>query len=250
MNWRRWWLFIAINVIVSASVTLVILSIWESRRSAPAPIPAPIVLAQATHPPEVTASPRTSQPPEPAPTLAPTPSPTPTGPFSYVIESGDTLGSLSVKFDVPLADLLAANNLTEDAILSVGQEITVPVGGSAAAVATATNATPSATSGLGFVTIREIESPGSLDAEAVILTNLGPFVNLAGWTLSDGSSNRYTFPDVTIFADAEIKLHTRAGTNTPADLYWGQSEARWGKKGMVAYLRDASGKLVATYRVP
>jgi hypothetical protein len=100
------------------------------------------------------------------------------------------------------------------------------------------------------VIIREIESPGVLDAETIVLTNVGQVVNLAGWTLSDGTGNRYTFPDVTIFADAEIRLHTRAGTNTPSDLYWGQSATRWSKTGTVAYLRDARGKLVATYQVP
>ena len=250
MNRRRLWGFIAINVVVSAGVTLLILSIWEARRSAPAPTAAPLAPLESTRPPAPSAPPGTSQPAAPSSTSAPAASATPAGPFVYVIEAGDTLGSLSLKFDVPLADLLAANNLTEDAILSVGQEITVPIGGLATSAPAASDATPAATSGPALVTIREIEAPGSLDAETVILTNLGDVINLRGWTLSDGGDNRYTFPDVTIFASAEINLHTRAGANTPSDLYWGQGAARWGKPGTVAYLRDAAGRLVATYRVP
>lgn len=246
MNWRRLAVFIAINVIVSAAVTLLVLSIWESRRPAPAPQPAPTARPlDPTSPLAATPLPEATQPPLPTAS----PSPATAGPFMYIIQPGDTLGSLSLKFDVPLAALLAVNSLSEDAILSVGQEITIPVGASIAAVPTVA-ASPAATSGPAFVTVREIESPGSIDAEAVTLTNLGKLINLAGWTLSDGAGNRYTFPDVTVFAGAEISVHTRAGTNTPSDLYWGESEARWGRKGTTAYLRDASGKLVATYRVP
>jgi len=243
MNWRRLAIFIAINAIVSAAVTLLVLSWWESRRPAAAPIPTPIALALSTRPPDATPIPASTQPPTPTITA------TPGGPFVYTIQSGDTLGSLSLEFDVPLEDLLAANNLTEDAILPLGQEITIPSGGSTE-IAPTPDATPAATSGPALVTIREITSPGSIDSEVVILTNLGQPVNMARWTLSDGNGNRYTFPDVTMFADAEINLHTQAGTNTPSDLYWGESEARWGKTGTVAYLRDAAGKLVATYRVP
>jgi LysM repeat protein len=254
MNWQRLGIFIAINIIVSAIVTLLILSLWESRRPAVAPAPTAEVPStrpsQAASPATDTSSIETAEPT--AAVVAPTPT-VPGAPFVYVIESGDTLGSLSLKFDVPLADLLAVNNLTEDSILSVGQEITIPVG-DATPVAPSLTATPAAspgaTSSPAFMTIREIESPGVLGQETVILTNLGEVINLAQWTLSDGAGNRYTFPDVTVFANGEIKLHTRAGTNTPSDLYWGESEARWAKAGTVAYLRDTGGKLVATYRVP
>ena len=111
MNWRRLAIFIAINAIVSAAVTLLVLSWWESRRPAAAPIPTPIALAVSTRPPDATPIPASTQPPTPAITA------TPSRPFVYTIQSGDTLGSLSLEFDVPLEDLLAANNLTEDAIL-------------------------------------------------------------------------------------------------------------------------------------
>ncbi|HLF26644.1 MAG TPA: lamin tail domain-containing protein [Anaerolineae bacterium] len=234
--------FIAINAIVSIVVTLLVLSWWEAQRPA-APSVNPTATTQSALPSDTTPLPFSTE--SPAPPIAPTTG----GPFVYIIESGDTLGSLSLEFDVPLADLLAANDLAEDAVLSVGQAITIPLGG-AAVVAPAPETTPEATRGPALVIIREIDSPGALAAEVVILTNLGGTINLSGWTLSDGKDNRYTLPEVTLFTEAEINLHTRAGTNTPSDLYWGQSEARWGETGTVAYLRDIGGKLVATYRVP
>ncbi|HET7091615.1 MAG TPA: lamin tail domain-containing protein [Anaerolineae bacterium] len=241
MSWRRAALFVAMNVIISATVTLLILSAWDARRPA---APSPVSVAQAT---PVLAAPAST--PLEKPTVALTP--TARGPFTYAIQSGDTLGDLSLRFDVSLEGLLAANDLSEDAILSVGQEIIIPAGGSTEIAPPATTAakTP-ATSGPALVVIREIEEPGSLNGETVILTNLGEVINLTGWTLSDGRTNRYTFPDVTLFPDAEINVHTRTGTDTPSDLYWGASDAIWGATGTVAYLRDASGKLVATYRVP
>lgn len=240
MSWKRAALFVMMNVIISATVTLLILSTWDAQRSA---VPSPISIAQSTPPP---AAPGAT--PIEAPTLAPTTAPS--GPITYAIQSGDTLGGLALRFDVSLEDLLAANDLDEDEILSIGQEIIIPVGGSPTVAPAATRvATPSA-AGPALLVIREIEQPGSLSGETVILTNLGEVVTLTGWTLSDGRTNRYTFPDVTLFPDAEISLHTGAGTDSPSDLYWGASDAIWGATGTVAYLRDASGRLVATYRVP
>jgi len=241
MSWRRAALFVAMNVIVSAAVTLLILSAWDARRPVAPSLPS---IAQATSPPAAQVASPTGEPLR-APTAAPG------GPFTYTIQSGDTLGDLALRYDVPVESLLVANNLTEDAILSVGKEIVIPAGDPPAAAPTATKAaTTPAAAGPALVVIREIEQPGSPGEETVILTNLGEVINLSGWTLSDGRDNRYTFPDVTLFPDAEINLHTGAGTDTPSDLYWNAGGAVWGATGTVAYLRDAAGKLIATYRVP
>jgi len=241
MNWRRAALFVAMNVIISATVTLLILSAWDARRSA---IPNPSSIAQSTSPPTAQVANPTEEP-------ARAPTSTPSRPFTYAIQPGDTLGDLAVRYDVSVDDLLAANDLSEDAILSVGQEIIIPASGTPESAPAATRVvTPPDAAGPALIVIREIEQPGSVSGETVILTNLGEVVNLAGWTLSDGRNYRYTFPDVTLFPDAEINLHTGAGTDTPSDLYWGESDAVWAATGTVAYLRDATGKLIATYRVP
>ena len=244
MSVRRLAIFVAINAIVSALVVLVVLSVWDSSRSTPAPIPtlAPTVIP-------------------PAATIEPTA--TPIGPRSYIIQSGDTLLSIASQFDVPLPDLLSANHLRENDILNIGQTLIIP---SADAAPTALPTTPTATvialststpvsattgnAGGLLVTIRQIDNSGLLASEALVLINLGDKVNLSGWTLSDGDGHKYTLPDLTLLPNAEVRIHTAAGTNTAAELYWGQANALWGGSGIIAYLRDPSGKLMATYRVP
>ena len=72
---------------------------------------------------------------------------------------------------------------------------------------------------------------------------------MAGWTMTDGEGNQFIFPSLSLLSKGEVTVHTGKGTNTPTDLYWGQAEPRWAS-GKVAYLRDPSGKLIATYQVP
>lgn len=243
MSARRLAVFVVINAIVSALVVLVVLSVWDSSRSTLPPIPtlAPTVIA--TKPIEPTA--------------------TPIVPRSYIIQSGDTLGSIASQFDIPLETLLSANQMKENDILNIGQSLIIPSG---EPVPTARPTTPTATvialststpvsapvSSVGglLVTIRQIDGSGLLATEAIVLINLGDKVNLSGWTLSDGDGHKYTFPDLTLLPNAEARIHTVAGTNTSADLYWGQTTVLWGGSGIIAYLRDSSGKLMATYRVP
>jgi LysM repeat protein len=246
MSARRLAVFVVINAIVSALVVLVVLSAWDSSRSATAPIPtlAPTVIV-------------------PIATVPIGPTATPIGPRSYIVESGDTPISIATQFDIPLQALLTANRLREGDILNIGQTLVIPVvGATPAAVPTTPTATvialststpvSASTSSVGglLVTIRQIDSAGLLANEAIVLINLGDKVNLSGWTLSDGDGHKYTFPDLTLLSNAEVRIHTSAGTNTSANLYWGQANVLWGGSGIIAYLRDPGGKLMATYRVP
>ena len=57
----------------------------------------------------------------------PPPTPTPEPPtFSYVVQPGDTLASLSRRFGVGLAALIELNELSDPDNLSVGQELRIP----------------------------------------------------------------------------------------------------------------------------
>ncbi len=238
--------FIGVNIVVSASVTLLVLNLWDAGRTTAHPVPTavPTSIAAASGPTAVVAT-ATAVPPTSAPR-------------SYVVEPGDTLSSISRRFEVPLADLLAANNLKDGDLLSIGQTLSIPAGSAPIANATASptpirpqaNVTQSIALGDAFVTIREIVSSGDLTKEAVVLTNLGGKVNLKGWTLADGEDHKFTFPDITLLPNAELNVHTARGTNTAADLYWGQTATRWAATGTIAYLRDPTAKLIATYRVP
>ncbi|MCR4742160.1 MAG: LysM peptidoglycan-binding domain-containing protein [Treponema sp.] len=61
---------------------------------------------------------------------------------TYVVQKGDTLYSLSKKFQLTVGELRAANNLSENDVIKVGQKITVPeadIGTAAALSSTNTN---------------------------------------------------------------------------------------------------------------
>ena len=68
---------------------------------------------------------RTALPPQAA---APVPSPTPTT-TTYIVQAGDSLSGIALQFDVPMEDLMRANDLTDADLLFVGQELIIPIGG-------------------------------------------------------------------------------------------------------------------------
>ncbi|HTP07823.1 MAG TPA: LysM peptidoglycan-binding domain-containing protein [Anaerolineae bacterium] len=251
MTPRRWAVFIIVNIIVSALTTLLVLNLWDANRSAPrAVVPTTVPTLNATAQTQVAAT-----------VKAPTTTPTPANVQKYTVQSGDTLSEIARKFDVSVDDIKALNNLPNPDILSEGQVLLIP--GSPLTptptrvpIPTSTHAplpviTGTASTALGdfFVTIREIKGAGSLANEQVTLTNLSGQVNMAGWTMTDGEGNQFTFPSLSLLSKGEVTVHTGKGTNTPTDLYWGQTAPIWAS-GKVAYLRDPNGKLIATYQVP
>ena len=250
MTPRRWAIFIVINIVVSAVTVLIVLNLWDAGRTAPRAVVPTVV-------PTLNAQSQTRV----AATAAPTQTPTPASTQKYTVQSGDTLNQIARKFNVSVNDIMAVNKLSNPDILSEGQVLLIP--GSPLTptptripIPTSTRAplpviTGTASTALGdfFVTIREIQSPGTLASEQVVLTNLSGQVNMAGWTMTDGEGNQFTFPSLSLLSKGEVTVHTGTGSNTPTDLYWGQTEPRWAS-GKVAYLRDPSGKLIATYQVP
>jgi LysM repeat protein len=58
------------------------------------------------------------------PTMIPN-TPNPDGSIFHIVGPGDTLGSISMAYDVPLADLLAMNNFTLKTVIYVNQKIKV-----------------------------------------------------------------------------------------------------------------------------
>jgi LysM repeat protein len=247
MTIRRLAVFIVINIVVSISVTLLVLNFWDAGRTANRPVSTlvPTLLA-----PVITSV--------PTPVVA-TPTTAAMLSHTYVVQAGDTPLSIARLLGVRLEDLLAANNLHEGDILSIGQSLVAPSAASLAATVEATvpvtprsiaTSTPAPLPIDTFITIKEIVGTGSLLNEAVVLTNLSSQVELSGWSLSDGEGHKFVFPDLVMLPNSEVTVHTVAGANSASDLYWGQTAARWGGSGTIAYLRDPSGKLAASYRVP
>lgn len=258
MRARRWVLFIGLNIIVSVLTTLGVLSLrGELER---------VVVVTAAPGMGVVERVPTAIPVDQGQATEPDLSSTPPGPIEYTIQEGDTLGGIALAFDVPLEDLLLANNLGDDDIINPGQKLVIPVG----EVVTPTPVTPSpvpetptpVTStpfptetptppGPAQVRVQEVLAPGELDREGVVIVNRGRTVNLQGWTLgAAGMDLTYVFPRLTLAQEVPVTVYTIAGDDSPRALHWGQGVAQWGESGTVIELRDAEGDLIATYTVP
>lgn len=86
----------------------------------------------------------------------------------------------------------------------------------------------------------------NLNEEWVEIENAGEIdVDLTGWSISDEQEHTYMFPDGFVLrAGARVKVHTGAGNNTQADLYWGRSVPVWNNDGDRATLRDSAGSII------
>lgn len=83
----------------------------------PTPTPGP------TNTPGPSPTPTNTRPPTQTPTPLPSPTAQPDGTIVYTIQANDTLYGIAARFGVTLEDLLAYNNLTANALLSIGQPL-------------------------------------------------------------------------------------------------------------------------------
>lgn len=88
-----------------------------------APTPTVAPLGVTLVPPTPTPSPVMTPTDTPAPTFTPAPSPTP---ILYVIQSGDTLMGIALKFGVTVAALQQTNGIINPQSLQIGQELIIP----------------------------------------------------------------------------------------------------------------------------
>ena len=253
MSFRRMLPFLLLNVLVSAMTMLAILYWWDNR--------SPSDTVDAGETAVIPTIPLTTSAPVGA-VATDTPEPEEEDrPIIHVVKAGDTLGNLSTFYDVPLDDLMAANGLTNPNILSVGQELIIPIGGLATATPPPTAApvdvlpspipTEALVAGEVEVVITAVTGVGSLTEEAIQIANYGSSqIALQGWELYDEDGHQFEFGQVTLFGDgAAIQIHTEAGQNGPADQYWGLETAVW-EPGEQIFLRDAAGTVQSTFTVP
>jgi hypothetical protein len=100
------------------------------------------------------------------------------------------------------------------------------------------------------VKITSVIGAGTLDAEVAVVKFDGEGqLNLTGWQLKDGNGNTFTFPQITLYPNGAVQVHTSSGTGTVIDLYWNMSEPVW-QSGEDAKLYDSQGSLRAVYKVP
>ncbi|MDY6876069.1 MAG: LysM peptidoglycan-binding domain-containing protein [Chloroflexota bacterium] len=251
MRARTWAIVIVVNVIVSAAVMLTILFLWNRApdSTTPLPIPTPPVTEEAVST-------------LPVPTAA---SPTPPDTLVHTVQAGDTLGAIAQAYGISIGDLMAANGITDPNVLHVGQTLVIPADSpptpapgpsaqvplepSPTTVPFPTSLPTSTPSSPPLVEIGQVLGSGDLTAEVVIVRNRGGTASLEEWTLSDTEGNTFTFPALTIFTDAEVRVHSVAGSPTPSDLYWGRVTPVW-NGGELITLRDRAGNVVDTYVVP
>jgi LysM repeat protein len=243
-TWRQYLFYLGLNVVVSTITVLIVLSLWDRRDKAPIITPTATVDV-------------IGQVASVVPTITPTKAPSPT-PHTYTVRAGDTLLEIAVAFEISVEELMSANRLQNADALTAGQVLILPqvegLNGADAAAASQPDHTPSPTrstdeTGQGEVVINAIDAPGNLELEAVRLLNAGGEISLAGWTMDDGQGKVFTFPDFTFYSTGAIDVHTRDGTNTTIDLYWGLVEPVW-LPGTTIHLRDAGGNLQSTFTIP
>jgi LysM repeat protein len=258
MKTRRWVFFILLNVLVSALTTLAVLSFTGELQQTVVVTATPDVAVAIPIPTAEPAGQATE------PVLSPT---APTS-LEYTVQAGDTLGGIAVAFEIPLDNLLLANELVEDSIIRPGDVLIIPL---EEEVPTPVAVTPSrqestpaepmtptpfptetpTPAGPVQVRIQELVAPGDLEQEGVVIVNRGRTVNLENWTLgAEDGDEVYVFPRLTLAQEVPVTVYTASGSDSPQGLHWGLEVAQWDESGTAIELRDAEGDLIATFTVP
>jgi LysM repeat protein len=149
-SYLLWGVGLGLGVAVFVGLSVLLLLRPEA---SPAPTPPPTPLLEVMPSPTGTASsvlslptPTASAPAASTPTAS-APSPTPTAaarPVTYTVQAGDTLSGIAYEFDVPVEDLVAANDL-EGEMIYVEQVLVIPVEPGLLAEVTPTPTTTDAT---------------------------------------------------------------------------------------------------------
>ena len=101
-----------------------------------------------------------------------------------------------------------------------------------------------------LVDIVSVIGAETLDTEMVLVRYQGKGeLNLAGWHLEDEDKNVFIFPQLTLYPEGAVQVHTMAGQNTVVDLYWGLRQSVW-ESGEKVALVDPQRTERATYKVP
>lgn len=100
------------------------------------------------------------------------------------------------------------------------------------------------------IKIESVIGAGTLTSEIAVVKFSGEGqLNLAGWQLKDSNGNTFTFPQITLYQNGAVQVHSGSGTDTVIDLYWNMREPVW-QSGEEAKLYDAQGSLQFIYKVP
>ncbi len=176
----------------------------------------------------------------PAPVTTPTP--TSAGAF-HVVQRGDTLWRIHLRYGVTVYALKAANGLRSD-LIYVGQVLVIPGGTS---TPTPTGVPPA------NVQITSVRFDGAVvqveSDEYVVITNRGgTAVNLAGWRLNAGDAGQdFVFPSFDLQPGQSCRVYTNEVHPEACGFSFGSGQAIWNNGGDCGYLYDAAGNEVSKY---
>lgn len=155
--------------------------------------------------------------------------------------------SLTAADLAPTSSPSSASNAEGDEDAEATEEADAEPSNSSASARPTVTLPPTATSAQ--VQIVEVFNAGDITAERVEIRNTGGIVNLSGWTLENSEGETFTFPEQRLYTNGIVSVHSRPGTNTPIAIYWGLSDAVWGKPGETITLKDANGAVQASLRL-
>ena len=70
---------------------------------------------------------------------------------------------------------------------------------------------------------------------------------MTAWTLSDIAEHTFVFPQFSLAPGATVVVHICSGEDSAEILYWNRCSAIWNNDGDTAFLRDASGREIASF---
>jgi LysM repeat protein len=276
-HWKRLFYYLVINIMVSACTVVTVLYLWQNYQAEIPFLNQAIPLAMITP-----LSPRTlfqdfeSQSETSEPTNAveiATQTPLPEGPaepelaeMTYSVETGDTLGAIAVKFSITVAEILEANEIPNPDALEVGQVLIIrrplvalsthtalppaEIAPEVEPTGAAPTNTPEPLTGESRVLIDSIIGVGDLSSERVFLKRVGPGeISLTGWTMVADNGETFTFPQLTLFENGAVFIHSREGQTTAVALYWELDQPVWGS-GDTVVLIDDQGDVHTSYQIP
>lgn len=263
--------FLLVNIVVSALVVVGLWTYLEQSASQSNMEPVVTIVIQENVNPVISAETAAVAPEDNNADPLPTPTPASAAPdqpaeevrreaTSHVVQAGELLGNISVKYDVSVDEIVVANGLDNPNQIFVGQELVIPASNpvvEAPVVAESTAAPPTAVAadviatGETTLSISNVSGAGDLNTEYVELVNIGAdAILLEGWTLTDDGGNTFTFGQVTLFGGGSgMKIHTGSGENGASDIFWGASLPVW-FAGKTVVVRDTAGGIQADFVVP
>jgi LysM repeat protein len=229
-SFRRVFLFLLLNIAVSACTTLAVLVAWDQMRG---PLPKGLIpkaltgLSVTATPAVVQDNPQTqeSAPGEDAAEEY----------IVYQVQAGDTFESIAQRYNISVEELLAVNGFTQVQPLGTGEVLRIPKHPK------------------GSVIIESVIGAGDLETERIFLKHRGEGeLSLVGWRIEDEKGNVFIFPQspqLILYGGGAVYIYTKAGANSVTDLYWGLDKPIWAA-GATVTLKDAQGNMRATYKIP